>query len=413
MSELDTSKQEKKNFNGNVFRFLFSQCVSLFGSSLVDFALIWHITLSTKSGMMMTIATICTFLPRIMISVISGVIIDRYNRKLLIMLSDGLIAFVTLLLAICFINGIQSLIIIFVVLALRSIGTGIQTPTVNAFITQIVEKKKLLKFNGIFSSSQSLIMLVSPAISGIILSTMSLSMTFFIDVITAIFAILIMLTVNNYKNHTKKSHTKKGGYLKDLKEGINFVKNNFFIKYLLLILSAYSLLVTPAVLLCQLIVARNFGEEIWKLTINEIVFSIGTMLGGIIVAWFGKYKNDFTILSFSLFLIGFFNALLGVSNYFILFLIIMFIIGVFMSFVNSAQISIFQKKVDENMQGRIFSFVQIVCTIGLPVGMIIFGPISDIVNLKFVFIFTGLCLSLLGFIIMKSKKINHEYLNNG
>ena len=201
-------------------------------------------------------------------------------------------------------------------------------------------------------------------------------------------------------------------YLKDLKEGIYFVKNHFFIKHLLLILSVYSLLVTPAVLLCQLIIARNFGEEIWKLTVTEIIFSVGTMFGGIIVAWVGKYKNEFIIFSFSCVLIGLFNILLGMSNYLILFLITMFIIGIFMSFVNSTQISIFQEKVDENMQGRVFSFVQIVCTIGLPIGMIIFGTLSDIVDLKFIFIFTGLCLSLLGLIILKSKKINNEYLNN-
>jgi DHA3 family macrolide efflux protein-like MFS transporter len=412
MNKLHVSEHKKNFSNRNIFSFLLSQCISLFGSSIVDYALIWHITLTTKSGIMMTIATICTFLPRILISIISGVIIDRYNRKLLIMLSDGLIAFVTLLLAICYINGIQSLFIIFIVLAFRSIGTGIQTPTVNAFIAQIVEKKNLLKFNGFFSSLQSLIMLISPAISGVILATMSLSMTFFIDVGTAVLAILIMLHVKNEKNNAQILSAKKGGYFTDLKEGIYFVKNNFLIKHLLLILSAYSLLVTPAALLCQLIIARNFGEEIWKLTVNEIIFSVGTMLGGIIVAWFGKYKNEFKIFSFSCFFVGLFNILLGISNYFILFLITMFIIGVFMSFINSTQISIFQKKVDENMQGRVFSFVQIVCTIGLPVGMIIFGPLSDIIDIKFIFIFTGLCLSLLGVVILKAKKINNKYLKD-
>ena len=115
----------KENWKKNIFAFLTSQTISLFGSSLVQFAIIWYITLVTSSGIMMTVSTGCAFLPQILISLFAGVWADRYSRKYLIMIADGAIAVSTLLLAILFLSGYQQLWLMFAALAIRSAGTGI------------------------------------------------------------------------------------------------------------------------------------------------------------------------------------------------------------------------------------------------------------------------------------------------
>ncbi|PKM53275.1 MAG: hypothetical protein CVV00_13140, partial [Firmicutes bacterium HGW-Firmicutes-5] len=120
--------------------FLLSQSFSLFGSALVQFAIIWHITLTTQSGVMMTISTVFAFLPQLVISLFAGVWADRYNRKTLMILSDFLIASATLVLAILFYMGYGSLWALFIASGIRSLGAGIQTPAVNAFLPQIVPK---------------------------------------------------------------------------------------------------------------------------------------------------------------------------------------------------------------------------------------------------------------------------------
>ena len=97
-------------WKGKTFRFLTAQTISLFGSSLVQYAIVWYITLTTSSGKMLTISTLCGFLPQILISLFAGVWIDRYDRKRLIMLSDGVIAFSTLLLALAFCQAIKYLV---------------------------------------------------------------------------------------------------------------------------------------------------------------------------------------------------------------------------------------------------------------------------------------------------------------
>ena len=122
------------NWKKSITRFLTAQTISLFGSSLVQYAIVWYITLTTSSGKMLTISTLCGFLPQILISLFAGVWIDRYDRKLMIMLSDSVIAVSTLLLAIAFLSGHKSVWLLFAALVVRSAGTGIQTPAVNAKI---------------------------------------------------------------------------------------------------------------------------------------------------------------------------------------------------------------------------------------------------------------------------------------
>ena len=169
--------------------FLTSQAISLLGSSLVQYAIIWYITLTTQSGVMMTLSTLCGVIPQVIISPFAGVWADRYNKKMLIMVSDGMIAISTLIIALCFLAGIDSVWLLFVVLAIRSLGTGVQTPTTTAFIPEVVPEGKLMKINGINSTIQSIMLILSPALSGALLANFDLGYIFFIDVITAVIGI--------------------------------------------------------------------------------------------------------------------------------------------------------------------------------------------------------------------------------
>lgn len=154
----------------NIILFLSSQTISLFGSMLVQYAITWHITLETQSGMMMTVAILCGFLPTFIISPFAGVWADRYNRQSLIILADSLIAVSTLVLAILFLMGYNALWLFFVISAIRALGGGIQTPAVSAMLPQIVPTDKLTRINAINGSLQSLVTLASPMLAGALLT---------------------------------------------------------------------------------------------------------------------------------------------------------------------------------------------------------------------------------------------------
>lgn len=113
MNGVNIVDENTRNYKRDTFLFLSGQTISLFGSSLVQYAIMWHITLETKSGLMMTIFIICGFLPTFFLSPFAGVWADRYNRKMIIILADAFIAIVTLVLAILFMNGYDDLWLLF------------------------------------------------------------------------------------------------------------------------------------------------------------------------------------------------------------------------------------------------------------------------------------------------------------
>ena len=139
------------NYKKKAALFLASQGITLFGSSLAQFALIWYVTGQTSSGGWVSAMTIAAFVPQFLVSCFSGVLADRYSKKKLIILSDAMIAAATLLFAILFpkiSDGTPILLALVGISAIRSVVTGIQTPAVNAAVTQLVPQDKLMKFNG-------------------------------------------------------------------------------------------------------------------------------------------------------------------------------------------------------------------------------------------------------------------------
>ena len=129
-----------------ILLFLTSQCITLFGSTLVQMALVWYATMQTSSGAWVAAFTVCSYLPQFLISFVGGVWADRYHRKRLIIGADMLIAFATfiMVLAIPHIASEPALLGgLLVMSVIRSLGAGIQTPAVNAVIPQLVPEDQL------------------------------------------------------------------------------------------------------------------------------------------------------------------------------------------------------------------------------------------------------------------------------
>ena len=263
------------NWKKDVVLFLTSQTISLFGSSLVQYAIMWYITLKTQSGMMMTIFIIVGFVPTFFLSPFAGVWADRYNRKLLIILSDSSIAAVTLLLAILFLMGYKELWLLFTISAIRGLGSAVQSPTVGAFLPQIVPEDKLMRVNGINSSIQSFIFLVSPVASGALLTMASIELIFFIDVSTAAVAVLTLLLFLHTPAPARSLEKKDAGYYHDLCDGFRYIINHQYIRSFFIFCGIFFVLISPVAFLTPLQVARSFGSDVWRLTAIEVTFFCG------------------------------------------------------------------------------------------------------------------------------------------
>lgn len=397
MSTKNPNLQE--NWLKNIILFLSSQTISLFGSSLVQYAIMWHITLTTESGLMMTLYIICGFIPTFFLSPVAGVWADRYNRKMLIILADGLIAFSTLILAILFFMGYESIWLLFVMAAIRALGTGIQTPAVGAILPQIVPKDKLTKVNGANGSIQAVIMFVSPMVSAALLAMSSLEIIFFIDVITAAIAIVTLMTFVKIAVHEKATAKQTTSYFSDFKEGLQYVNSNPFLKKFFLFFAVFFVLMAPAAFLTPLQVTRTFGGDVWKLTAIEIAFSVGMMIGGGIIASWGGYPNKIKTMTLASLIMGICTFALGIVPVFWIYLVFMALFGVAMPIFNTPTTVMLQEKIEENYLGRVFGVMGMISTSMMPIGMLIFGPIADIIAVEWLLAGTGAFIILLAFIL--------------
>ena len=392
-----------KDWKKDITLFLLSQTISLFGSSLVQYAIMWHITLKTQSGVMMTIAIICGFLPTLILSPFAGVWADRYDRKKLIILSDSFIALSTLGLAILFLMGYDSIWLLFVVSAIRALGTAVQVPAVGAFLTQIVPEDKLTTVNATSGSIQSMVLLISPMLSGVLLTITTIETIFFIDVITATIAVSVIFLFLHVPVHAKAQEKQSTSYFSDMRAGLTYIKNHAYIKSFFIFCAFLFFLVTPVAFLTPLQVTRSFGNDVWRLTAVEVIFSFGMIVGGIIMVYWGGFKNRIHSMALSSIIMGVCTFALGIIPVFWIYLAIIGIFGLSMPIFNTPSAVLLQEKVEGDFLGRVFGILGMISSGMMPLGMLLFGPLADIIKIEWLLIVTGLFLFIQGFFLIGNK----------
>jgi len=399
----------ERNWKRDFGVFLGSQTLELFGSMLVQYAITWHITMTTQSGAMMTVSIVCGVLPQFFVSPFGGVLADRFDRKKLIAFADAGIALTTLALAAAFMAGRGSLWLLFAAQAVRAVGAGIQTPAVGAMIPQIVPKESLTRANAAFGSVQSVIMLASPMAAGALMSLASIEALFFVDVVTAAIAIALLLGFLRVPAHERARLRHGGGievgYWKDLRDGFAYVGAHPFVRRFFVFCAMFNFAVAPVACLTPLQVTRSFGNDVWRLTAIEIVFSVGMTLGGIALGAWGGFRNRVRTMALASFMVGSTTLALGLVPSFWVYLAVMALCGVAIPLFNTPASVLLQETVDESYMGRVFGVLGMISSVMFPLGMLVFGPIADVVRIEWLLVGTGAAIFAMGFILLGSKAL--------
>ncbi|WP_396668681.1 MFS transporter [Microbacterium sp. R86528] len=384
-----------------VVLFLSGQTVSLFGSMVVQFAVFWYLTITYQSGWIMMLAAVFGFLPQAVVSIFGGVWADRHNRKFLIMGADSAIALTTLALALIMMTGYDDVWLIYAALAIRSAGAGIQMPAVSALIPQITPKRNLIRVNGINGSIQSAMALLAPAAAGAIYawasaeaggSAASLIPIFFVDVATAVIGvgILAFIPVPTIRR-AADTHT---GYFADLADGVRYVAHHAFVRWVLVLFAIIFVLTVAPSNLTPLMLVRSFpaGEEqdVINLAVLEVAFSVGMMLGGILVASFFAKRSRIGLIVGSSLVFGILAIGLGLSPNIWVFFAFMFLVGLAVPFFATPSMTLLQETVEPERQGRVFGFLGIVMAVAMPLGMVVFGPLADVVSIETLLVASGI-----------------------
>lgn len=427
--------------------FYSGQAASTLGTGLVQFALIWYVTFRTNSGLALTIMTIASFLPQLLIALLSGVWADRHDRRWVIILADGGIALASLIVALLFIKGYESIWLIFLVSAIRSLGGGIQGPAISALIPQIVPRENLVRSNGIYSTIGNIIQLLSPILGAAMVVMLPIWAIFMIDVGTAALAILIMLAlplphqktgdVANAFGINKQAADFDWGFpsaaveaesgddfslaaedleaaafkpdeaflaasaelegssrIGEFKAGLQYINGKPFIKKLMTVYAMFMILLAPIATLLPLFIRRHFGLEVWYVTAAQISLFAGMALGGLLVAAKGEFKSRIRTIravGIVLALLTLILAGLGIANIniFIFFAMVLFFSGVAVPFYTTTINVLLQENVHKSFHGRVFAVLYMIGSAAIPLGTIIFAPLADIIQIEFVLFLTG------------------------
>ncbi|MEY8357283.1 MFS transporter [Lachnospiraceae bacterium 54-53] len=385
-------KKLQSDWKKRTILFLISQCITLFGSTLVQMAIVWYVTMQTSSGTWVAAFTICSYLPQFLISFVGGVWADRYNRKKLIIGADAAIAAVTLvmMLAIPYISSEPALLSGLLIMSIiRSLGAGVQTPAVNSVIPQLVPTEQLMRYNGINATMQSIVQFAAPAAAGAIFSISTLRSTMMVDIFTAVIGIGILSFVLLPKQNIIME---KASVFTDMKVGVRYAFSDKVIGKLLIVYGLFTFLAVPAGFLAGLLVRRVYGDTYWYLTVVELIGFAGMLAGGLVMSTWGGFNSRVKTLFLSLSAFGAFAIGMGIANNFILYLVFMLFYGIAMTIVQTSITTLLQEKTEVSMQGRIFGLLGSMYSGFLPIGMAIFGPLADVIPLQWIMISSGVAL---------------------
>ena len=392
-------EQIQPNWKRRTILFFISQGITLFGSMLVQFAIVWYVTLKTTSGAWVAALTICSFLPQTLISFFSGAWADRYSKKMLIIGADAVIALSTLALALLFPliredSGV--LLALLLVSIIRSVGAGVQLPAVNAATPLLVPEEHLMRVNSINATLQYVIQFLTPAAAGAILTMGSLRATLMIDVLTAIVGISLLFCLRLPK--PLEAGEEQPSILADVKGGFAYIRSERFLAKLLLLYGLFILLSVPGGFLSALLVTRVYGGSYWNLTIVELVGFAGMAAGGMLLGIWGGFSNRVKTLLLGVGLCGLLTLGMGAVNNFIIYLCCMLLLGVGITAAQTATTTLIQERAQSAMQGRVFGLMGSMYSGFLLIGMSVFGPLADKVSLPLLMMLTGGALVVLALV---------------
>jgi len=375
------------------------QAFSLFGSQLVQFALIWWLAQKSGSATVLAVATLAGMLPQVLFGLFAGALVDRWNRRAIMIAADGSIALFTLLLAWLFATGRVQIWHIYAIMAVRSLGSAFHFPAMTASTPLMVPEEHLTRISGMNQTLQGLMALVAPPVGALLISVMPTQNVLFIDIGTAMLAILPLLFLNIPQPVQKESDSlEKPSVLQDVREGIHYVRRWPGLVMILLIAVLLNFLLTPTGSLMPLLVTKHFGKGALEFGLTDSAWGFGVIAGGILLGVWGGFRRK-VVTSF----IGITGIGLGVmlvaaapANGFLLALAAMVFIGLMNSMANGPLGALTQSIIRHDMQGRVNGLVNSVASAMAPIGLLIAGPVSDLIGIRSWYWIAGIVTLVMG-----------------
>ena len=389
------------------------QLFSIMGSSIVNFAITWWVTVLTGSATLLSIAIFMYMLPMAFLTPIAGVLADRWSRKKIVMIADSFQAFTTLWVIVLFTLGLATPLVVMLITGLRGIFQAFHVPTVNAITPTMVPKDKLSRMNGFGYLFSSLINIVGPVLGAFLYGILPIAIILWIDIITWLIAMVPLVLTKIPRVKRSEIEEKKNSFFFEFKTGLKTIR---LIPGLLTLLSLSMLLnflLMPFnVLLPYYIGIIHEGSEL-NFALVMVFFQVGMVLGALLTSLKKEWKHKIFTYFGSLVLV---TGILSVytftpKGFFLVMGIANFVIGFSLPIGNTIYMTIIQTTVPHDKMGRVTSIDHSISSLIAPFGALIAGPIADVIGARIVFLLCaiiGVVATSYTWRVMVVKKVNYD-----
>ena len=378
------------------------QAISLFGSQLIQFALIWWLTQQTGSATILAVASLMGLLPQVILGPFIGVLVDRWSRRWVMFSADTAVAAASVLLAILFYSGLVQTWHVLAILLIRSIGNSFHGSSMMATTTLMVPTEHLTRIQGVNQMLMGGLNIIAAPISALLLTILSIEAILLTDTLTAAFAIipLLFLTIPETTRQSEIPTSDPPSAWDDMKAGFRYVRTRHGILILMLMASTANFLLMPAVTMLPILVTDYFGGDALQFASTQSAVGVGIVLGGLLLGIWGGFKKRIHTVLFSFIGLGLAFSTVGLvpANAFIIAVISLLIVGLMASMLNGPVQAIMQLTIAPEYQGRVFSLLGSISTAMAPIGLILAGPIADLLGIRLWYVAGGLVCVLIGLI---------------
>lgn len=380
-----------------VFTIIFTgQLFSTLSSMVVGYAVIFWLSVETKSAEVLAYATIASLLPQMVLGFFAGALIDRWNRKRTMIFADLFIALCTLAIAGLFYTTEVKIFYIYILLVMRSAGMAFHMPAMQASVPLLAPEDKLMRISGINNIIQSVSTIASPALAALLISLFKLQWILLIDVGGALIAVVTLMIV--HIPDPEKKNIEAPHLLHEMLEGLReiYSKPGLLSMFILALLATFFIM--PVAVLFPLMTLQHFSGTTYQMSIVEIAWGVGMLIGGAIMGY--KRLNNYKIILINLMylilgLTFLFSGILPVSGY-VIFVALTAVGGISMTIYSGAFTVVMQIMVEPSALGRVFSLYGSITLLPSMIGVLATGFIADTIGIGNAFIISGSIIALLG-----------------
>jgi MFS transporter, DHA3 family, macrolide efflux protein len=375
------------------------QLFSTLSTTIVGYAVIFWLSMETKSAEVLALATIAALMPQMIIGPFTGVFIDRWDRRRTMIAADIFIAVCTFIMAMMFITGDVKIPYIYVLLVMRSVASAFHVPAMQASVPLLAPETELLRISGVNQVIQSLSIIAGPALAALLISVLNMTWALMFDVLGALIAVVTLLMVH-IPNPAKKKDAPPPHVLREMLEGMRVIYSHRGLLWVFIIIVLAYFFIMPVSALFPLMTINHFGGGTYQMSFVEIAWGVGMLAGGALLGIKKIRVSEITMINATFIVLGLTFALSGVlpASGFWIFAGRTLIGGITMSIYSGAFMVVMQTTIEPELLGRVLSIYGSLTMLPSMFGLMQTGYIADTIGVSLAFVISGCLITLLGIV---------------